>query len=282
MYSLIQFRADYSSDEVCLESLFKRQNPSCCGAFYKVKGRMCYACSCGKQYYPLSGTIFEKTRTPLTSWFYVMYVMSQTRSGVSASQISRELGVKYDTAWRMMHKIRSLMKEEGKLSGHIEADETFIKPKAYRNSRVKNLPGAEGAKVLVGVAERGGGVRVKYIPSASTKYIQDFLKEAVAQGSHIHTDKATHYLATRKNGYEHTAYLHYYKVFKPGEFSFNVISGQSTQNIEGFWSQLKRGIYGVYRNVNYLQAYADEYAFRYSHRNSKVPMFELLLKRTIE
>ncbi|PIU04023.1 hypothetical protein COT44_00050 [Candidatus Shapirobacteria bacterium CG08_land_8_20_14_0_20_39_18] len=108
-FSLGGFLKKYRNDEVCLEYLVKIKHPSgifCkkCQKitnFTKVKDRPVYQCSCGYQISPLSGTIFEKTTTPLQYWFYAIFIMSVTRSGVSAKQLQRELGVTYKTAWRI-------------------------------------------------------------------------------------------------------------------------------------------------------------------------------------
>ena len=96
---------------------------------HRIRGRKAYSCqTCRTQIYPLAGTIFEKSRTPLRSWFYGMYLMSSTRSGISAKQLERELGVTYKTAWRMFKQIRSLLDDSsGLLKGTVEIDETVLR-----------------------------------------------------------------------------------------------------------------------------------------------------------
>lgn len=135
-FSLGSFLKKYKNDEACLEHIKEIKYPSgisCekCKAvkdFSKVKNRPVYECSCGYQISPLAGTIFEKTTTPLQYWFYAIFIMSVTRSGVSAKQLQRELGVTYKTAWRIFKQIRILMAntDSGLLNGTVEVDETFI------------------------------------------------------------------------------------------------------------------------------------------------------------
>src|SRR5215210_8934728 len=94
---------------------------------HRLTKRKAYSCDrCGTHVYPLAGTIFEKSRTPLKSWFYAMFLMSVTRCGISAKQLERETGVTYKTAWRMFKQIRTLMGEEITLEGStVEMDEMY-------------------------------------------------------------------------------------------------------------------------------------------------------------
>ena len=101
--------------------------------YYRVSTRRCFVCEhCGYQVYPTAGTPFEKTRTSLRDWFYVMFLFCETRNGVAAKEVERQLGVTYKTAWRMCHLIRLYM---GYVDGDtpiggpgktVEVDETFI------------------------------------------------------------------------------------------------------------------------------------------------------------
>ncbi|HSW96845.1 MAG TPA: IS1595 family transposase [Candidatus Saccharimonadales bacterium] len=115
-FGLGQFLKRFPDDEACLKELLRYPNGiTCvkCGVirrFYKIKSRPAYECAfCGKQIYPLAGTIFHKSSTKLVYWFYAMFITTQTRSGVSAKQLERELGVTYKCAFRIFHQIRKLM-----------------------------------------------------------------------------------------------------------------------------------------------------------------------------
>jgi len=135
-YTIKDFNRDYPDDKACLEWLKNFIYPEgipckTCGKVtkhFKVTNRACYVCEhCGSQVYPMVGTIFEKSTTSLKHWFYAIYLMSQTRCGISAKQIQRETGVTYKTAWRMFKQIRQLLSESYPvLTGKVEADETYV------------------------------------------------------------------------------------------------------------------------------------------------------------
>ena len=143
-YTIADFNCEFPDDDACLNHIFYARWPGgitvCdskkCGnverRHHRVTGRTAYACDyCGKHIYPMAGSIFEKSTTPLRLWFYAMYLMGSTRCGVSAKQIQRETGVTYKTAWRMFKQIRTLMSEDISLEGSsVEMDETYIGGKA--------------------------------------------------------------------------------------------------------------------------------------------------------
>jgi transposase len=116
--TLRQFQEQFPSEEACLDHLMRtrfgiqHECGSCVrlAKFYRVKARRSYACEwCGYQVFPTSGTPFDRTRTPLRDWFFVMFQFCTTRNGVSAKKVQRDLGVTYKTAWRMCHQIREYM-----------------------------------------------------------------------------------------------------------------------------------------------------------------------------
>ena len=118
IFSLAAFRARYPTDEACLEEIKRLRFPkgiycyhcSDITAHYKLSNRTAYSCSCCRHHvYPLAGTIFEKSTTPLRLWFYAFYLMTQTRGAISVKQLQRELGVTYKTAWRMYQQTYLLM-----------------------------------------------------------------------------------------------------------------------------------------------------------------------------
>jgi transposase len=131
-YTTKQFQSEFPNDDACLEYLMLKRFPGGialrveCGEdrkYYRVSGRTCYACPvCGSHLFPLAGTIFHKSTTSLTTWFFVIKLMTSTRVGISAKQIQRETGVTYKTAWRMMKQVRFLMAEKLKLLGPVEMD----------------------------------------------------------------------------------------------------------------------------------------------------------------
>lgn len=272
-FTIRDLQEKYPTDEACLEEILHRKYPDfvCeCGRtkLYKVRNRPVYACACGQQINPLAGTIFENTKLPLTSWFYVIYVMSQTKSGVSAANIQRHLGVKYKTAWRMMMKIRELMKDEEPLTGEIEADETYLRAKPWRTTRPLAYNGR--AQTVFGMVERGGRAKAFVIPTNSKHFLLKTMEANMNSPKVIYTDG---FPAYQDLGLK---YPHYTVHHSKGEY----VNGDIyTNNIENFWGGVKRGIYGVHRVVHpeYLQKYLDQSAWVYSNRFSEEPLFNLLL-----
>ena len=300
-YTILQFNEDFPDEEACLGYVAAMVYPSfplmpcrVCEVertHHKLKARKAYSCQkCGTHIYPLAGTIFEKSRTPLKSWFYAMYLVASTRSGISAKQLERELGVTYKTAWRMFKQIRTLMADDqGPLTGTVEADETFFggKPRyrqgdgddrprdeygrIKRGPRARNRPDAK--KPIVGMVERGGSVKAWVTPDVKTRTIQPLMTEHVLPATMVYTDEARQYGLVSRNGYGHRRIQHKARIYVDGDVH--------TNTIEGFWSLLKNGVRGVYHSVGngYLQSYVDEYTFRYNHRNDRAPMFTAIAER---
>lgn len=119
-YTIKEFQEQFPNDDVCLNYIFESKYgkdypcPICGkGKFYRIKKRKCYACAnCGHQLHPTAGTIFHKSETKLTKWFFAIFLFSQSKNGVSAKEIERHLGVTYKTAWRIAKQIRLLMSED--------------------------------------------------------------------------------------------------------------------------------------------------------------------------
>lgn len=279
-FTINQFREKYPDDDTCLHTIFELRygdlkvcpNEDCEKEtkFHRVKNRRCYECQwCGHQIYPTRGTIFEKSTTSLTNWFYAMYLMTATRSGVSAKEIERQLGVTYKCAWRMAHQIRKLMspKPNGKLSGVVEVDETYVGGK-QRGIRGR---GAKGKTVVMGLAERGGELRATKIENVKKATVQPVIRELIESGSVVFSDELSSY--DNLADYKHEVVKHSAREYVRGLCH--------TQTIEGFWSQLKRGIRGthIWVSKKHLQRYIDEFAYRYNARHEPSAMFNHLLAR---
>ena len=284
-YTIKDFRKDFPDDAACLEWLVNHLYPngihcSTCDKVtkhYPIKGRKVYSCGgCGHQISPTAGTIFHKSKTPLTDWFHAIYLMSSNKAGTSAKEIERQLGVTYKTAWRMMHMIRSMMDApEGLLHGEVEIDETYVHANSFKRSSARKRYGYDARRtgeVILGMVQRGGIVKVWHVKTAGARIIHPLIQQNVKLGTLIHTDGHRAYQSLPKKGYEHRWTDHGNKEFYTVE--------SSTQNIENVWSHFKRGIKGVYRNVGqgYLQLYADEFAWRYSNRNAPSMFWALMAK----
>jgi transposase len=219
-YTRNQFDADFPTDDVCLETIKEQRFPGgvthCekCQQerkHYRVKGRTAYACDhCGNHIYPLAGTIFEKSTTPLRIWFQAMYLMGSTRCGISAKQIQRETGVTYKTAWRMFKQIRSLLSDaDMQLEGStVEVDEMYFggRRKSGGGRRLRNDKGEQVKAPVLGMVERKGRVKAITIADASSATILPKMREFILPKSTVFTDEFKSYdgVAYMKDkGYEH-------------------------------------------------------------------------------
>src|SRR5882724_257483 len=194
-YTVADFNAEFPNDESCLEHIKEQRWPDgvtkCekCGVeqkHHRVTGRKAYACDyCGTHIYPLAGTIFEKSTTPLKTWFYAMYLMGSTRCGISAKQIQRETGVTYKTAWRMFKQIRLLLAEDVQLEGHcVEMDETFVGGRR----RKRTMYDPNNKTCVVGMVERKGGRVIAVIADDnSKKTLHDIAHEKILPKSTVFT-----------------------------------------------------------------------------------------------
>jgi transposase-like protein len=287
-FTIRDFDAQFPDDAACLECLMEQKYPSglvpCpkCETdrkFHRIAKRPVYECDyCGFQISPMAGTIFEKSSTSLRTWFYAMFLMSNTRCGISAKQIQRETGVTYKTAWRMFKQIRTLMSEDVSLEGEaVEMDETYVGGRRRTGRRGRPSPGEGNKTCVVGAVERKGRVVAVVATDATKKTLHGIAKEYIMPESTIYTDELRAYDGLENvSGYQHRRINHSAGVY--------VVGTTHTNTIEGFWSLVKRGIGGVYHSVSrkYLQSYLDEYSFRYNHRFSEEPMFVSLLDQVAE
>ena len=281
-YTTKQFLSDFPTDDSCLEYMLNKRWPGgiafCVECrvnrkHYRVTGRTCYACPvCGNHLFPLAGTIFHKSTTSLTTWFFVIKLMTSTRVGVSAKQIQRETGVTYKTAWRMMRQVRKLMAERIALRGPVEMDDAYFG--GSDSNKHSHLRGKAKTPVL-GIVERKGKVVARVLPDASKESILPIVGEVLPPRTTIYSDESATIAQVRWMGQSHRhETVNHSKGYRDG--------WAHTNTIDGFWSLVKRGIGGVYYQVGreYLQSYLDEYSFRYNRRKVMRPMFTLLAERT--
>ena len=280
-YTVDMFHAEYPDDDACLDKVFQNRFPNgveCekCGlkdCFHRVPGRKFYACVCGFSISPTAGTIFHKSPTPLKTWFFAMFLISSSRNGVAALELQRQIGVTYKCAWRMMHQIRSLMGEElPYMTGTVEVDETYVGGKR----KGKRGRGAAGKTVVVAALERGGNVLPVVVERTDAQTVESVIELAASKEAKIMTDEYSSYNGVEAAGYAHDTVNHGAEQWTKGDVH--------TQNIEGFWSQMKRSIDGTHHHVSkqHLQKYADEYAFRFNRRHSEQPMFSHLVSQMVE
>jgi transposase-like protein len=283
MMTLRQLIQSFPTEESCKKFLADRRWPngvSCprCGneKVYALKSRpfnwVCKACAENKRNgYRFSvsvGTVFENSNVSLKTWFEVLWQMLNSKKGVSALQISRQIGRSYPTAWYMCHRLRAGMadKDFQKLMGIVEVDETFIggKDKNRHANKRKHITGIYGKTAVIGAISRKGNVVCKMINAAEQDVLVNFVRRTVSEKvSLIATDEHRAYKQLRGFGYTHGAVNHARDEY--------VVGAVHTNTIEGFWSLLKRGIMGTYHNVSkkYLPLYLNEFSFRHNNRRNE-------------
>ncbi len=278
-----QFMAMFPDDDACLAHLFKLRYgadfacPRCgeIGLWRKLAKMPAYTCNCGEHIHPMSGTFFYRSHTPLQKWFYAMYLFTTTRHGVPAKELQRQLGVSYETAWRMGHEIRKYI---GKIDGdpsiggrgaHVEIDETMIGGKRSGGKRGR---GAPGKTVVFGMLERGGDVMTRIVDNVRRATLEPHILANVKKGTTVSTDELKSYATLARRGYKHGTVNHASEEWVRGE--------HHVQGIEGFWSLLKRAIKGTHVHVSrkYLANYLVEFEYRWNERASPEKMFPKLLK----
>lgn len=264
-------------------------DPACprCGAtdVYKMRDRetgereknLRWRCrGCEQMFSVRTGTVLEESRLPLRHWVHAFWRACSSKKGVSALQISRECGITHKSALFLMHRIRLAMAPNSdgsprQLEGTIEADETFVggkprfpKPVAVEPGRWPRRRGIHRPKAAVmAMVERGGDVRALHIGRVNSKTLKGAIREHVAPSARIVTDEW--------NGYRGigSAFAGGHETVKHAAREY-VRGDVYTNTVEGFFSLLKRGIYGTFHSVSkhHLHRYLAEFEFRYNTRKS--------------
>lgn len=227
---------------------------------------------CGKTPYRFSviaGTVFENTNYPLLIWFKVLHLMVVSKKGISALQIHRMIGTgSYRTAWYICHRLRAGMAdpEFRQLMGIVEIDETYLggKDKNRHANKRHRIRGTGDKTPVIGAIARKGNVVAKMIENADMPTMSRFVAETVSKKvSLVATDEHSGYqYLDRWQGYPHQTIRH-----GEGEYVRGLVH---TNNIESFWSLLKRGVIGTYHNVSkkYLPLYLNEFTYRFNNRKN--------------
>jgi transposase-like protein len=291
--SLAEVRAWFPDDAACLDYLdWLRWRdgfvcPHCEGVFsWRLRdGR--HACGdCKYRVSPTAGTIFHRTRTPLTVWFEAAWLMMTPKNGTSALNLQRVLGLgSYQTAWAMLHRYRDVMvvPARDQLSGDVEMDETFV---GAKNEPGKRGRGAAGKVMAVGAIERAPGGRMGFgrarltvVPDAKGDTLRAFVAENVAPGSLVISDALSSYpVALRGTACEHNPI----NVRRSGLKAHELLPG-----VHRLFSLFKRWLMGTHQGAvdpDHLQSYLDEFIFRSNRRNARQRglLSFRLLERSVE
>jgi transposase-like protein len=278
------FQAPIFNDEeearAALEAIRWPDGPACphCGTvgdkIAKVEGKkqshrpgLYYCNNCTGTFTVTVGTVFERSKVPLTKWWLAAHLLNSSKRGVSAHKIHRTLGVSYKTAWFMMHRLREAMRElspTGSLGGEgktVEIDETYTGGKdKNRHKNKRQGRGGMDKEIAFALVERSGKVRSHHVPSVSAITLRPILKGQIDAATMVMSDDGGARLGRE---FAKSATVNH----SIGEF---VRGDAHTNTIEGYFSILKRGIDGVYHHVSaqHLKRYLAEFDFRYNTRMS--------------
>jgi transposase-like protein len=227
---------------------------------YKCKEK-----ACRKPFSVTVGTVFERSKIPLSQWLLATSLLTSSKKGMSSHQLHRILGCSYKTAWFLTMRVREAMKEEGiepmggeGTSGIVEADETY-----FGKTRGQGKGSHIGKKQkVVALVERKGRVRAFHVPQVNASNLKPMLEQNIAPTARLMTDEAQVYKKIAGKFASHETVNH-----GAGEYARGDVT---TNNVEGFFGVLKRGLTGTYQHVSpeHLHRYVNEFAFRFNNRSS--------------
>lgn len=240
----------------------------CSTNHYTLKDNTHKCRDCGKKFSVRKDTIFDSSNVPLRKWFLAIFLMTSHKKGISSCQLARDIGVGQKAAWFMLHRIRNAaMTQEfnAPLTGTIEVDEAYVGGAAkwkHANKRNKMLTGhaaAKQKKIMFGMLQRDGELRVAHIPDTRLKTTQPVILANIAPGSRVMTDEASTYIWMRSN------YTHRFVAHSLGEY---VRADVTTNRIENVFSHFKRTIVGVYHKASdkHLDRYVQMFAYRWNRK----------------
>ena len=277
--NLMEFSKQFQDEEACRRHLFQRRWPNgfaCprCGGieYYFISTRNLYECRyCRHQSSLTAGTVMEKTQTSLRVWFFLIFLMANQRTGLSVLGASRVLGIPYDRAWRICHKIRGAMEERDasyRLAGFMEMDESYFGAKKSG----KRGRGAEGTRpVMVGVSLNDGRPAhafMKVVEKVDGDTIENTASERIESGSGVKTDGLPAYNAGL------TGYHHEQVIIKDPK-----TASKKLPRVHILVANAKNTIRGAHHGVSptYLQRYLSEFCWRFSRRRFGPELFDRLL-----
>jgi transposase len=285
-----EFFKQFPNEDVCLEHVMKvrfglRHDCAECGVvgatFHRLANRKKFACAhCGAHVAPCAGTIFHKSSTPLTVWFYAIFLFSVSRNGVGGMELHRTLGVTRKTGQRMARQIRILMGKADKvdarkLTGVVESDEAFVGGELHGigsgNYRANKV-------IILGLKEREGRMVARVIPDTTGETIRAEFKRHIHKSAIIHTDEAKHYSLVAKEKWTHRYVNHSAKQYVRPDYLYGG-ADIHVNGMENFWRNFKSSIRGTHVHISkgHAQKYVDEFTFRANSRRLGNAMFDALI-----
>lgn len=277
--NLISLIERYKDEDKCrgyLEALKWQDGVKCprCGSekTSHIKKRDQFDCDqCRYQFSVTAGSIFHDSHLPLWKWFLTVYLMAESKKGISANQLKRSLAISYKTAWYLCHRIRKAMeevhKEQPKLNGIVEVDETYVG--GHYDKRRKRGPWEK--QPVMGLLERKGKFEAKTISTTGRKILVGVIKDRINKDACIMTDELAAYKAIDKE-YRHESVNHSKEEWARGDVY--------TNGVESAWSLFKRSIVGSYHQIStkHMDAYLDEFEWRFNGRENPFLFRDTLIK----
>jgi len=230
-----------------------------------------YCNECKREFTVTVGTVFERSKVPLTKWWMAAHMLNSGKNGVSAHEIHRSIGVTYKTAWFMMHRLReamaNLIPTSPPMGGHgktVQADETYYGNSSKRAKGYKK--GHSNKQQIVALVEPRGKVRAFHVKSATAAGVRDILVRNVDRKSELHTDESRLYVEVGKEFASHKTVEH----GSHGTGFYIGKDGQTTNAVENFFGNFKRSMKGTYRfcSEQHLARYVAEFEFRHNNRSA--------------
>ena len=290
---LIEITKKLNTQRRCIKHLEKLRwdnKPICayCGSerITGLKKELRHHCnSCNKSFSVLVGTVFESSNLPLPKWFIAISLILNAKKGISSLQLSRHIKVNKDTAWYVQKRLREAMsnKNDTLLNGIVEADETYIggdvknkhlKERKALKASGKVKTGTIHKTPVLGLLSRKGRIKTQVVTQTDGKTLKPIIRNKVDRKSIIVSDGFGAYYGLEKEYTGHQVINHHQDEYVRGQYH--------TNNIEGFWSLVKRGIVGQYHKITkkYLQHYLDEFSFKYNFKH-KENIFDFLLYNAV-
>lgn len=275
--NLVSLVEKFNSEERCRAYLEKLRWPDGVACprcqhttISRIHDRDQFECDgCAYQFSVTAGTIMQDTKLPLWKWFLAVYMIVESKKGVSANQLKRTLAISYKSAWYLCQRIRKALETpDGFLRGVVEVDETYVGG-VKRGGRGAGHY-AENKSLVVGAVERSDGKRKSRVRMKSqgrgstptTKRLGQFVRANIAKDSEVYTDEHQSYPNILKDHKDHQTVPHKNDIW--------VVGSVHTNGVEGAWSLFKRSVVGAYHQVSckHLPAYLDEFEFRFNNRDN--------------
>ena len=267
----MELESEFSTEEACRQYLVELKWPQgyrcprCQGQkAWEDRAGLFRCVACDYKTSVTAGTIFERTRTPLVTWFRAIWWVTSQKSGASAKGVQRVLGLgSYETAWTWLHKMRRAMVRPGRdrLKGSVDVDETYVGG-VWKGKRGR---GTEGKTLVIIAAEHDGDgigrIRLVRVPNQSARSFERAVSASVEPGSTVRTDGLRSYNGLRRLGYRHK------RVRKAESVGDNLLP-----RCHRVASLLKRWLLGTHQGAvshKHLDYYLDEYTFRFNRRTSR-------------